>query len=545
MIKVTFTDEIEIITSTEHLYQWDVGQVLEIGGLTNIGTPMVHFGVKGDTTGYAVQSEMVNGKLRCGIPDIVLQSGKQIVAYVYVSAGASKYTDRVILIPVVERNKPNNYTTVNMSDVTQTQSFFDSMVDRIELLETRMNTFTELPDGSTTGDAELIDGRIDYKGRTHDNIGTHIRTVSEELDVKKVSIEAGKNKFNNVIITEGYLYGNGGIAQSQSYFTSDYIPVIANQPVSISGTIRKFLGFNSNKEPLAETMCEDAITNYTYTPTENGYIRFSAMYDYINSIMVAYSDNYEDYEPYTPSLQNDIALNEKQKEQVKEEINKSTENYSSLIGKTIVNFGDSIAENRTDSTSYAVQLRGLTGGTLYNYAQGGSTISRLENQTMGCILTQVENYISTHANTKTDIVLINGGANDYSQSRVVGSVTKTSNHYALTDYTVEFDETTYLGALELCIKKLRESYVDSIIVFVIPHKHNRLDDKWETMMNGAREICKKWCISVLDMDKDGQLNSRLPQMRIYTDAGGTHQNTLGNTKYYLPKLVRLLENYFI
>lgn len=137
MIKVTFTDEIEIITSTEHLYQWDVGQVLEIDGL-NVGTPMVHFGVKGDTTGYAVQSQLIDGKLRCGIPDTTLQSGKQIIAYVYVSAGASKYTEKVILIPVVERNKPNNYRTVNMDEVTETQSFLDSMVERLTSLEKRV-----------------------------------------------------------------------------------------------------------------------------------------------------------------------------------------------------------------------------------------------------------------------------------------------------------------------------------------------------------------------------------------------------------------------
>lgn len=198
MIKVTFTDEIEIITSTEHLYQWDVGQVLEISGLTNIGAPMVHFGVKGDTTGYAVQSQIVNDKLRCGIPDIVLQSGKQITAYVYVLAGASKYTDRVILIPVVERNKPTNYATVNMADVTKTQSFFDDVVDRIEVLEARMNTFTSLPEGSTSVDAEIIDARIGADGVVYDNLGEHIRTITEVLDNSIYCEKSG----NSIIIND-------------------------------------------------------------------------------------------------------------------------------------------------------------------------------------------------------------------------------------------------------------------------------------------------------------------------------------------------------
>jgi hypothetical protein len=234
VIKVTFTDEIEIITSTEHLYQWDVGQVLEIGGLTNIGTPMVHFGVKGDTTGYAVQSQIVNDKLRCGIPDIVLQSGKQITAYVYVLAGASKYTDRVILIPVVERNKPNNYETVNMADVTETQSFFDDVVDRIEVLEARMNTFTSLPEGSTSAYAEIIDARIGADGKTYPNLGGAIRGQVSELknDVDELSLPIES-------VWDGYYepgfirWDYGTVSTNASYGCSGYIPIISGEKYAL------------------------------------------------------------------------------------------------------------------------------------------------------------------------------------------------------------------------------------------------------------------------------------------------------------------------
>ena len=51
----------------------------------------------------------------------------------------------------------------------------------ISILEARMDAFTALSEGSTTGDAELIDGRVDYKGNTHANIGEHIREVSSQL----------------------------------------------------------------------------------------------------------------------------------------------------------------------------------------------------------------------------------------------------------------------------------------------------------------------------------------------------------------------------
>ena len=45
----------------------------------------------------------------------------------------------------------------------------------ISTLESRMDTFSSLTEGSTTGDAELIDGRTSFDGRTFSNIGDNIR----------------------------------------------------------------------------------------------------------------------------------------------------------------------------------------------------------------------------------------------------------------------------------------------------------------------------------------------------------------------------------
>lgn len=52
---------------------------------------------------------------------------------------------------------------------------------RMHTLETRMNTFTALPNESTTGDAELLDARIDYKGNEWANVGEHIRGVTGNI----------------------------------------------------------------------------------------------------------------------------------------------------------------------------------------------------------------------------------------------------------------------------------------------------------------------------------------------------------------------------
>lgn len=53
--------------------------------------------------------------------------------------------------------------------------------DQVNALSSRMDSFTHLSEGSTTGDAELIDGRTGANGTTYNNIGTAIRTQVTNL----------------------------------------------------------------------------------------------------------------------------------------------------------------------------------------------------------------------------------------------------------------------------------------------------------------------------------------------------------------------------
>lgn len=52
---------------------------------------------------------------------------------------------------------------------------------KITVLESRMDTFTSLPDGSTAGDAELQDIRIGYNGTKYPNAGDAVRTQIKNL----------------------------------------------------------------------------------------------------------------------------------------------------------------------------------------------------------------------------------------------------------------------------------------------------------------------------------------------------------------------------
>lgn len=62
----------------------------------------------------------------------------------------------------------------------------------LEVERARINNLSKLEEGSTTGDAELLDGRIGIDGITYDNIGESIRN-----QVKSLELEKSNNGFNS------------------------------------------------------------------------------------------------------------------------------------------------------------------------------------------------------------------------------------------------------------------------------------------------------------------------------------------------------------
>ena len=60
----------------------------------------------------------------------------------------------------------------------------DTYATRLSTMETRMNTYETLPEGSTTGDAELIDIRAGADGVNYANAGTAVRTQVRNLQTQ-------------------------------------------------------------------------------------------------------------------------------------------------------------------------------------------------------------------------------------------------------------------------------------------------------------------------------------------------------------------------
>ena len=94
----------------------------------------------------------------------------------------------------------------------------------------RIDTIVALPEGSTTGDAELIDGRISYDGMVYENIGSAIRTPLSNIN---------NVLYNDQLMTLDLVYEDGcqtvnGFDTNASYSHTD-IDVVEGEIFYITG----------------------------------------------------------------------------------------------------------------------------------------------------------------------------------------------------------------------------------------------------------------------------------------------------------------------
>lgn len=91
--------------TTEPLWQYDYGQILQFSGLELPSTYQVHFCNKGDLTTITALGDAGG----VAIPDNLLTTGSPIFAYVYLHSGEDDgETDYRITIPVNERPVPGD-----------------------------------------------------------------------------------------------------------------------------------------------------------------------------------------------------------------------------------------------------------------------------------------------------------------------------------------------------------------------------------------------------------------------------------------------------
>lgn len=248
-----------------------------------------------------------------------------------------------------------------------------------------------------------------------------------------------------------------------------------------------------------------------------------------------------DYEERVIELENRVEELETSVEKLK---NNSAENVL-LNGKTILNFGDSIAEGGANNyRNYCTIISEKYNMSVNSVAVSGAIMARNTALTGShSVLTQIDNAITNHGSKTFDFIVLEGGTNDLNyiaQDKLeIGTITDA--------YDGEYDETTAIGALEKAIYLIRTTWLSSNIIFVIPHHMSSRDyaitkELWSKYV----DVCKKWGVPVVNVYEEGQYNTFIASMNaLYartseiSDTGydRTHPNEDGYKKWYCPLIV--------
>lgn len=136
---------------------------------------------------------------------------------------------------VKKENGKSLITDTERNKLTNLENYDDTSIKNdIQVQKSRIDSFTSLKEGSTTGDAELVDARVGEDGITYDNLGDSIRSQLLNLSEGKQSMFiAQTSKCDNVYINTI----NGMETSSNSWMSTDYVDI---SNVSKIGYIEQF-----------------------------------------------------------------------------------------------------------------------------------------------------------------------------------------------------------------------------------------------------------------------------------------------------------------
>ena len=159
--------------------------------------------------------------------------------------------------------------TVNAQMLTQN--------NRITALESRMDTFTHLTEGSTSGDAELADARDAYDGFQYANVGNHIRSQIQYLNKENLLLNDNKDYFydlsdyfeqgNVTISNTGWVYSTGtGTDDKQRIRVKENatLSVKAGDRLVVTSDARVYIGMRTGTSPDYTYTSNSWVSNATY-----------------------------------------------------------------------------------------------------------------------------------------------------------------------------------------------------------------------------------------------------------------------------------------
>jgi lysophospholipase L1-like esterase len=211
-----------------------------------------------------------------------------------------------------------------------------------------------------------------------------------------------------------------------------------------------------------------------------------------------------------------------------------------LYGKKIIFDGDSIcwATSETVATQnrgWAYRVGAKNNMEWYNYGRDGATVTAEMYQKSGARHWVTRSIDAIHEkHTELDYLIFEGGTND---ADLLGWEEEKLGKFDIADYSGNYDDTTFTGAVESLLYKAITYYPSAKIGFIIAQKMGTHavgfgeGNKRRHYFNRVIEVCKKWGVPYIDLWESSILNPRLkcyydPELdaKGNTEAGKAYQD---------------------
>lgn len=401
-------------------------------------------------------------------------------------------------------------STVEKNNTTTVEELAKAKED-VALLNARVNNLAKLNEGSTTGDAELIDARVGYNRTVYDTLGEAVRMQVGEVNSY---FTKSKNLIKTIIKGET-VASNGKFVALANKQRTDYIFLPPNT-YTYSNKGKEYSSFSfcvyrfdkTTQSYVFEKRYAGA-ENTTFTLTEAKYVALSDGDDAIirTDLQLEVGSVATDYEPYKP-VTVDVT------EQV---------NNAHFKGKTILFYGDSITNGIVSSygsTSYPSIVGEHLGINVINESQGGGTIAYKSGGTKSSLIDRIRD---DSFDVPIDCVYIAMGTNDWAYTYTpVG----TMEDRITDDFYENGETTTFYASLHYLINLLYQRYPAIPIIFATPIKRKTVETATVDYQNGngkslkdycniIKEVCDYYSIPVIDMYSECCLN---PYLDYHLDA---------------------------
>lgn len=166
----------------------------------------------------------------------------------------------------IENKADKSALEATNASVSANTSNIQGLSTESTVLSARMDEFTKLEEGSTTGDAELTDGRVGADGKTYTNIGGAIRGQVTDL-------KSDLARLNNIVNPNAFFLGD--------YVDGKYLDKWANQNELVSHCISDFNKVSPNTSYVVPHEFQLFINQYTGDKNNisSGWIQISGTTD--------------------------------------------------------------------------------------------------------------------------------------------------------------------------------------------------------------------------------------------------------------------------